>query len=60
MRRGSDKIDEERVCIDSLIQYLKGLDASSCIEAQEDPDDPPDYWLTVGKHRLMLLLVQSE
>jgi hypothetical protein len=51
MNLGSDRIDEERVCIDSLVQYLKGLDANSCVEAQEERDDPPDYWLTVGEQR---------
>lgn len=51
MSRGSRKIDEERVCIDALIQYLKEVCDSSCIEAQEEADDPPDYWLKVGEHR---------
>jgi hypothetical protein len=51
MRRGSSKIDEERVCIDALVQYLKGVGAISGIEAQEVADDPPDYWLKVGEYR---------
>jgi len=51
MRRGYNKIDEERVCIDALVQYLKGRCSNSCIEAQEEADDPPDYWLKVGEHQ---------
>ena len=51
MRRGSNKIDEERVCIDALVQYLTGVEASSLIETRKEPDDPPDYWLKVGEHR---------
>lgn len=51
MRRGSSKIDEERVCIDALVQYLKGIGAISGIEAQEEADDPPDYWLKFGEYR---------
>ena len=51
MRRGANTIDEERVCIDSLVHYLKGIEGSPSINAQEEPHDPPDYWLTVGEHR---------
>jgi hypothetical protein len=51
MRHGSNKIDEERVSIDALVQHLKGLDPSTSIVAQEEPEDPPDYWLTVGERR---------
>ncbi|NTW70472.1 MAG: hypothetical protein HGB23_11645 [Chlorobiaceae bacterium] len=50
MRRGSSKI-EERVCIDALVQYVKGVGAISVIEAQAEADDPPDYWLDVGVDR---------
>ncbi len=51
MRRNPNRIDEERVCIDSLVQHLRGIDGGSSVEAQEEPDDPPDYWLTIGGHR---------
>lgn len=51
MCHDSSKIYEERVCIDALVQYLKGVSAVSVIEAQEEADDPPDYWLDVGVDR---------
>ncbi len=51
MRRGSERIDEEQVCIDSLLQYLNGLNGSYSIEADREDKDPPDYWLTVNDHR---------
>lgn len=51
MRRGSERIDEEQVCIDSLVQYLTGLDRCNSIKAEREEDDPPDYWFTVNDHR---------
>jgi hypothetical protein len=51
MSHGPNRIDEERVGIDSLVQHLKGLEAVSCVLAQEEPNDPPDYWMWVGGHR---------
>jgi hypothetical protein len=51
MRRGVGKINEERVCIDSLVQHLRGLEEASVITAQEELNDPPDYWLSIGAQR---------
>jgi hypothetical protein len=51
MSRGANRIDEERVCIDSLVQHLKGIDRVSTVVAEKEPNDPPDYWLSVGEQR---------
>jgi hypothetical protein len=51
MRRGYNKIDEELVCIDALVQHLKRVDANSLIEAKREKSDPPDYWLKFGENR---------
>jgi hypothetical protein len=49
--RGRSKRIEERVCIDSLVQHLKAIGNGAPVDAQDERDDPPDYWLTVGEHR---------
>jgi hypothetical protein len=50
MRRGDNKIDEESVCIDSLVQHLLGLH-ESLVKIEREPEDPPDFWLSLGCRR---------
>jgi hypothetical protein len=50
MRRGGNKIDEERVCIDSLVQHLLALN-EILIDTEREPEDPPDFWLSLGSRR---------
>src|SRR5271157_5348607 len=48
MARPSEKIDEERVCIDSLVQCLGRLPGGQEISFRKETSDPPDYWLNLG------------
>jgi hypothetical protein len=47
MRTDPSKIDEEVVCIDSLVQRLTTINSDLAISVERVPpgDDPPDYWL---------------
>ena len=47
-RRPEDRIDEERVCIDSLVQYMGKLAGCPDVSFREESDDPPDFWLSVA------------
>lgn len=51
MTGAAQRIDEERVCIDSLVAHLKAIGDAGPISAQEEPKDPPDYWLFVDKRK---------
>lgn len=44
--RGTSKIDEEQVCIDSLYQHFLRKNISARV--RKEPDDPPDYWIKVA------------
>ena len=45
---GSDRIDEELVCIESLVHYLKENQGYQEIHIQREFNDPPDFWLTIS------------
>jgi hypothetical protein len=45
--RGSGRINEEHVCIDSFIQHLREIDDKRAITYCEEPDDPPDFWVII-------------
>lgn len=47
-RRASSRINEEYVCIDSFIQHLREIDNIQEITYREEPNDPPDFWVTVA------------
>jgi len=46
--RPKERIDEERVCIDSLVRYIRKLPGCSDVSFREESDDPPDFWLSVA------------
>jgi hypothetical protein len=48
MRNDPNRIDEEEVVFDSLVQRLKQVDSEAKPEFERVPagEDPPDYWLT--------------
>ena len=52
MRSRADKIDEECVCIDSLVQRIRQLDGSTTVIVQREKSDPPDFWLSLSDRRL--------
>lgn len=52
MRSRADKIDEECVCIDSLVQRIRQLDGSNTVIVQREKNDPPDFWLSLSDRRL--------
>ena len=41
------KIDEELVCMDSLIHYIQQIPGYSGVRVEREPDDPPDFWLHI-------------
>jgi len=43
-----ERINEEYVCIDSFIQHLKEIDNKKEIKHNEEPNDPPDFWVTIS------------
>jgi len=47
-RRASGRINEEHVCVDSFIQHLREIDSGQEITVREEPNDPPDFWVTVA------------
>jgi len=44
----SKGIDEELVCVDSLVQYLQEAHGCEEIQIRREPDDPPDFWITIS------------
>jgi hypothetical protein len=44
----SDKIDEELVCIDALVQRLKEINPHQEVVVCRELNDPPDFWITIG------------
>jgi hypothetical protein len=48
MARRGDRIDEEAVCIDALVQCLSKLLGGNTVSFRGEPDDPPDYWISVA------------
>jgi hypothetical protein len=46
--RPSGRINEEYVCVDSFIQHLKKIDAGQEVVYREEPNDPPDFWVTIA------------
>jgi hypothetical protein len=47
-RRTSGRIDEEHVCLDSFIQHLREIDGRQEITYCDEPNDPPDFWVTIA------------
>lgn len=47
-KRVSDRIDEERVCVDSFVQHLKEMDNRQEITVCKEPNDPPDFWVIIA------------
>lgn len=47
-RRASGRINEEHVCVDSFIQHLREIDSRQEITYYEEPNDPPDFWVTIA------------
>jgi hypothetical protein len=47
-RRASGGINEEHVCVDSFIQHLREIDNRQEITYREEPNDPPDFWVTIA------------
>lgn len=47
-RKASGRINEEHVCIDSFIQHLREVDKKQEITFYEEPNDPPDFWVTIA------------
>jgi hypothetical protein len=47
-RRASGRINEEHVCLDSFIQHLREIDSRQEITYCDEPNDPPDFWVTVA------------
>ncbi len=45
--KNSNRIDEERLCMNCFVDYLKHQIGSREIQAKREPKDPPDYWLKV-------------
>jgi hypothetical protein len=50
MRTDPSRIDEEAVCIDSLVQRLTTINSDLAITVERvlPGDDPPDYWLSAS------------
>lgn len=46
--RPSGRINEEHVCLDSFVQRLREIDSRHEITYRDEPDDPPDFWVTVA------------
>lgn len=44
----SKRIDEEAVCIDSIMDFLGRKYSCEDIQFQIEPQDPPDFWITVA------------
>lgn len=44
----SGKIDEELVCIDSMVQRLKEIDSNQAITIRRECNDPPDFWINIA------------
>jgi hypothetical protein len=47
----ADRIDHERVSVDSLVQYLKQKCGYQNVQARKEQDDPPDFWLSIDGKR---------
>jgi len=47
-RRASGRINEEYVCVDSFIQHLREIDSRQEITYWDEPNDPPDFWVTIA------------
>jgi hypothetical protein len=51
MSQSSNRIDEERVCIDSLVQHLNRAHQGNASIDKDEPIEPPDYWLKLAGQR---------
>ncbi len=45
--KNSNRIDEEQLCMNCFVGYLKYKIGCREIQAKREPKDPPDYWLKV-------------
>ena len=45
------RIDEEQVCVNALVHYLKHICGHREVQAYPELDDPPDFWLHVDGKR---------
>jgi len=45
------RIDEELVCVDSLVHYLKQMCGHQEVQVDRETDDPPDFWLHIDGKR---------
>jgi len=43
----SNRIDEEKLCMNFLLDYLKHKIGCGEVQAKRESNDPPDFWLTV-------------
>jgi len=50
-RNDPNRIDEEKVTIDSLYQHLRDRGIQN-ISVQRNNEDPPDYWMRIGDWRI--------
>ena len=44
----SEKTKEEQVSVDSLVHYLQRKCGCQEVQWQEEPKDPPDFWITIS------------
>ena len=47
VRKEPNGINEELVCIDSFVQYLRQNIGLKDILVEPEEDDPPDFWVTI-------------
>lgn len=47
-RIASGRINEEHVCLDAFVQHLRQIDSRQEITYSAEPDDPPDFWVTIA------------
>lgn len=41
------RIDEELVCVDSLVHHLKQVCGHQEVQVERETDDPPDFWIQI-------------
>ncbi len=46
-KRNNGRIDEEMVCADSLVHYLKHQCGCQNVSIESEHDEPPDFWFTI-------------
>ena len=46
-----NRIDEELVCVDSLVHFLKQVCGHQEVQVKRETDDPPDFWLHIDGKR---------